>query len=241
MDTNTETFNRDAANLGGYVYTTNTQLSSNMANRRLTETALATTDFRGKNVLDIGCGDGTYSIELFDLGQPTSIHGVDPAAEAIEVAQQKTGDPKITFSVDSAYELPYEANSFDVAHLRGVLHHLDSPVDALREALRVAPTLVVIEPNGNSPVLKLIERTSRYHIEHKEKSYSSQCLNRWVHSLGGAVTVWQWAGLVPMFCPDWMARTLKVIEPVVERVPLINAVGCAVYVFAAVRRNTKRL
>ena len=36
------------------------------------------------------------------------------------------------------------------------------------------------------------------------------------------------------------ARTLKVVEPVVEHLPLVNAVGCAVYVFAAVRDETRR-
>lgn len=236
MDIKSEVFNQDAAHRGGYVYTTNARLSSRMANRRLTDAGLAAADFRGKKVLDIGCGDGTYTIELFDLGQPASIHGIDPAAEAVEIARHKAGDRPVTFSVESAYELPYEADRFDIAYLRGVLHHMDRPEEALREALRVASTLVVIEPNGNSPILKLIERTSRYHIEHLEKSYSSHSLNRWIGALGGEVTRRQWAGLVPMFCPDWMARTLKVVEPVVERLPFINAVGCAVYVFAATRR-----
>ncbi len=236
MDTKSEVFNRDAARRGGYVYTTNARLSSTLANRRLTEAGLAVADFRGKSVLDIGCGDGTYTLELFDRAQPARIHGIDPAEEAVEIARQKAGDRAATFAVENAYALPYDADQFDIAYLRGVLHHMDRPQDALREALRVAPTLVVIEPNGNSPILKLIEKTSRYHIEHQEKSYSSRSLNRWIADLGARITARQWAGLVPMFCSDGMARALKAVEPAVERTPLLNAVGCAVYVFSATRR-----
>jgi hypothetical protein len=38
-----------------------------------------------------------------------------------------------------------------------------------------------------------------------------------------------------MFCPDWMARVLKFAEPAIERLPLVNRMLCAVYVFHARR------
>jgi ubiquinone/menaquinone biosynthesis C-methylase UbiE len=233
-----QVFNRDVTQNYGYLYSTNAQLSSQIANCRLTDATLAIIDLLGKRLLDIGCGDGTYTVEIFDRGQPASIHGVDVASEAISIAQQKIRDRSMTFAVHSAYELPYAANTFDVAYLRGVLHHLDRPIDALREALRVAAMLVVIEPNGYSPVLKLLERYSRYHVEHQEKSYTANVLDQWIGQNGGIVLKRQWVGLVPMFCPAWFARMLKWIEPVVERTPLLNRFGCAVYVFIATRKNS---
>lgn len=232
-----QVFNRDVTQNCGYLYSTNAQLSSQIANRRLTDATLAMIDLHGKRLLDIGCGDGTYTIEIFDRGQPASVHGFDVASEAISIAQQKIQGRSMTFAVHSAYELPYAANSFDVAYLRGVLHHLDRPFDALREALRVATTLVAIEPNGYSPILKLLERYSPYHVEHHEKSYPSHTLDQWIEQIGGIVLKRQWVGLVPMFCPAWFARLLKWIEPVVERIPLLNRLGCAVYVFVATRKN----
>lgn len=39
-----------------------------------------------------------------------------------------------------------------------------------------------------------------------------------------------------MFSPDWLARVMKALEPVVERLPLVNALGCAVVVLAAKRK-----
>jgi len=229
-------FNRDVDVNAGYLYTTGSQLSSRMANNRLTEAAMAAVNFRGKRVIDIGCGDGTYTIDLFDRGQPISICGVDPAQKAIEVARQKSSDRSITFAVESAYKLPYATNSFDIAHLRGVLHHMDRPVDAIGEALRVAPKILIIEPNGYNLILKLMERLVRYHREHEEKSYASIKLDRWVRSVGGEVLSRQWVGFVPMFCPDQLARLLKRIEPVLENIPLIRTCGCAVYIMVATRR-----
>ena len=163
-------FNSDVDRLGGYVYTSNGRLSSQLANDRLTDAALQATNLSGKTVLDIGCGDGTYSLELYDRGRPTFLHGVDAADAAIGAAEQRIGSRRMQFSVGSAYDLPFAANSFDVAQIRGVLHHLDRPEAALDEALRVARRIVVIEPNGYNPVLKLLEKFSRYHIEHRERS-----------------------------------------------------------------------
>lgn len=38
-----------------------------------------------------------------------------------------------------------------------------------------------------------------------------------------------------MFSPDWCAKAMKRLEPVVERVPVMKWVGCASYAFTAVR------
>ena len=230
-----DSFNRDVAANDGYLYTTQARLSSIMANRRLTDAALGIVDWRGKRVIDIGCGDGTYTIELFDAAHPVEIVGIDPAREAISLAKQKAGDRPISFQTLSAYTLPYAMDRFDIAQLRGVLHHVDRPFELLREAMRVARLVVVIEPNGYNPILKLIERFSQYHVEHQEKSYSPAMLNLWVSMSGGIIRAGCYAGLVPMFCHDNIAKLFKHIEPAIERIPIMNALTCAVYVFLAER------
>jgi len=228
-----EAFNQDAARNGGYLYTTNSKWSSRIANRRQTQALLNLGGFDGKRVLDIGCGDGTYTCELFDLARPVSVHGVDPAEEAIALARTKTGARAVTFAAASAYNLPFAAHSFDIACIRGVLHHLDRPQAALREALRVADAIVVIEPNGYNLALKVIEKVSPYHVAHEEKSYAPRHLDRWVLEQGGHVAQRQWIGLVPFFCPDWMARALKRAEPLVEGLPFVSSLACGNYVFRA--------
>jgi ubiquinone/menaquinone biosynthesis C-methylase UbiE len=237
IDSNAQAFNDDVERNGSYAYTTGGRLSSQMANEHLTEATLSLVDFRDQRVLDIGCGDGAYTVELYDRGAPAFVQGIEPAEAAIEAARKKVGSRKIDFSVGSAYDLPYESDSFDTAHLRGVLHHMDRPADALREAFRVAKSIVVIEPNGYSPVLKLIERVSRYHREHGEKSYSPHQLRHWAKNLGGEVTADRFVGVVPFFAPDAIARLLKIVEPPLETTPILRAVGCAVYAFVATRHE----
>lgn len=231
-----EPFSVDALQNRGYRYTTNAPLSSQYANDRITAAMLAQINFNAKQVVDIGCGDGAYTIELFDRGQPKKMAGIDPSAEAIEIALTKKGPRNIEFSSASAYHLPWRDNFFDVAYFRGVLHHMERPMDGLREAFRVAPVVLVMEPNGYNPVLKVLEKVSPYHVEHEEKSYTARTLESWITAIGGTVTRSEWIGLVPMFCPSWLARVLKIIEPIVERLPLINRLCCAQCVFAARRR-----
>jgi SAM-dependent methyltransferase len=228
-------FDRDVSNNEGYLYTTGASLSSQIAARRHSAAVLAATDYRGKRVIDVGCGDGTYTVELFDRGGPASIYAFDPAPKAIDIARKKAGGMDITFEVNIAYDIPCKDNSFDIAHVRNVLHHMDRPADALREVLRVASTIVVLEPNGYNLGLKLIEKLSKYHREHDEKSYPPPRLERWVRELGGRVKTRDWVCFVPYFCPDWFARITKVLEPIVESVPLVNRFGCGSFLMIATR------
>lgn len=231
-------FERDIALSGRFLYTGD-RLSSRLANARITEAVLAAAVFDRARVIDIGCGDGTYSVELADLGHPALVHGVDPAGAAINVARERAvSDTRVSFEVGSAFALPHATDAFDVAVFRGVLHHVERPLDALGEALRVAPTAVVVEPNGLNPGLKVLERWSRYHVEHGERSHPRRRLDGWVATLGASVVRRQWVGFVPMFSPNWYARAAKRVEPVLERVPLVRAVACAQYVFTACRTSS---
>lgn len=234
-DPGVDPFRTDVLERGGYRYTTDAPLSSRLANERLTLATLEVADFAGTRMLDIGCGDGTYTLELARRGLVLEAAGLDPAPEAIEAARRRDPQDDVSFRCAGAYELPFEAASFDLAYLRGVLHHMEHPLQALREALRVARRIVVVEPNGHSPALKLLERLSPYHREHGERSYPPGALDRWVAEAGGVVDRRTWAGLVPMFCPELPAAALKRIEPAFERTLLLNRFACAVYVFSARR------
>src|SRR5580658_3616911 len=141
-------FEADSAQHGGYLYTTNQPISARIAIDRQTREVLAAFDFAGKSVIDIGCGDAGITIDLYDRTHPARVVGIDPAANAIAIGNGRIEGRNIELSVSSAYDLQFEDNSFDVAHLRGVLHHMDAPEKALREASRVARNVVVLEPNG---------------------------------------------------------------------------------------------
>lgn len=229
VERNVAQFDEDVRANAGYLYTTNARKSSVLANRRLTDVTRAMVDLRGKRVIDVGCGDGTYVAELFATCAPAAMVGVDASREAIDSANRAFARPGLRFDACSVYDLPYEARSFDVAVVRGLLHHLDDAPRALARIGTLAQQVVVIEPNGYNPTLKLIERFSRYHREHGEKSYAPAQLRRWIRELGGTIEREQYAGLVPFFCPDWMATGLKTIEPAIEATPVARQLSCAVF------------
>ncbi|HUY74444.1 MAG TPA: class I SAM-dependent methyltransferase [Candidatus Dormibacteraeota bacterium] len=228
-----EAFDRDVDAHGGYVYVTNDRLSSRLATDRQVELILHLAHLQDRKAIDVGCGDGSFSVQYWDSGHPSRLVGIDPVEKAIAVANARKGARPIEFATVNAVRLPYPDRSFDVAILQGVLHHTNRPADTIKEVLRVAPEIVVVEPNGYSPILKVLEKASSYHRAHHEQSYTSRTLDRWVRDAGGEVLDRRFAILVPYFCPDWLARVLKRVEPLVEALPLANRLACAVYVFRA--------
>jgi 2-polyprenyl-3-methyl-5-hydroxy-6-metoxy-1,4-benzoquinol methylase len=228
-------FEKDILANDGYLYTTNARKSSLMANQRLSDITREMVELRGRRVVDVGAGDGTYTYEIFAACKPAFMVGVDAAANAINTATRKYAHPGLRFERHDVYSMPYGTGSFDVAIVRGLLHHLDDAPKALEGISRLASEVFLIEPNGYSPILKLIERVSRYHREHCEKSYAPGRIRRWIKELGGTIEREQFAGIVPMFCPDWMAEALKAVEPVVEPIPVLRQLLCAVF---AVRYRT---
>lgn len=234
---NFEVFNRDIEEHGTYLYTSVDRMSARMATQRTTDIILEANRFAGRSVLDLGCGDGYYTLKWWDQGKPRELVGVDAAAKAIELADKKKGDRPIRFQVGDAHHLPFPDNSFDLVLIQSILHHDDDPGDIIREAFRVAPEILIHEPNGNNLGLKMIEKVSRYHREHGERSYSSRLMARWIDEAGARVTYRRFAGFVPMFCSDWMAKLTKAVEPLVEACPLVKMAGCAVVVIVARRKD----
>ncbi len=220
---------------GGYVYALDSKLSSRMATERWLELMLGLTDLTGRSVTDIGCGDGTFTVRYWDRGHPRLMCAIDPAFKAVVAGDAKRDGRPILFVAADGHRLPYPDDAFDVAILQAILHHDSDPETTIREAFRVASEIVVLEPNGYSPILKLVERLSPYHREHLERSYTATRLRRWVEAAGGTVIKGRYGIAVPMFSPDWMAKVLKVVEPPIERLPIVNRIFCSVYVFQARR------
>ena len=235
---NIDKFNEDARANEGYRYTSNAKRSSAMANARISEAVTSLVDLTGKRVIDIGCGDGTYTEELVEMGA-AYVLGVDAAADAIALASGLPSvGPRLAFQAVPVDHLSSIGEHFDVAVVRGLLHHLYEADAAAASICAIADEIVVIEPNGYNPVLKVIEKVSRYHVEREEKSYSPRRLDHWFEREGAVVEDSQYIGLVPFFCPDRVALGLKRLEPIFERLPLVRAVSCAQYVQRiSTRRN----
>ena len=230
-----DVFNRDAEANKGYLYTETARLSSNLATQRSTDVILGFDRFSGRRVLDLGCGDGFYTFRFHDVGHPRELVAVDAAARAIDIAEGRRDGRRIRFEVGDAHHLHHPDDSFDLVLIQSILHHDDNPADIIREAFRLAPEILIHEPNGNNFGLKLIEKLSPYHREHAEKSYTSRSLRKWIETAGGRLVAQRFVGFVPMFSPDLLARLMKTLEPLVEATPGVRALGCSVCVQLAVR------
>lgn len=230
MKRNVSRFDDDVRRTGSYAYTAE-KLSSRLANGRISKAIADIYPFPSKRILDLGCGDGTYSLEFVELGA-REVLAIDPASVAVEAATRKAQEAGmehcLKFEVGNIYDpdLLRGRPRFDCVVLRGVLHHLPDPKRAVACASELADTMIILEPNGYNPVLKILERVSRYHIEHEEQSFFSTTLTRWVREAGFRVSAVQFLNIVPMFCPDWMAKICNSASPIAERIPLINALGC---------------
>ncbi len=238
---NVSQFDEDVRQTGSYAYTVE-RLSARLVNARFSECISKAFDFAGRAVLDIGCGDGTYTLEFPTLGAK-EVLGLDPAGSAIEAGNAKARrlglDASVKFEVGNIYALePYlTGNRFDCIILRGVLHHLPDPARAIAGLAVFGGTIVVLEPNGNNPVLKVLEKYSSYHIRHEERSFALAVIHSWLHAAGFRVCSSKVFNLVPMFCPDWMARIFSAVGPIVERMPLVRGIACGQSIIVARRRD----
>jgi 2-polyprenyl-3-methyl-5-hydroxy-6-metoxy-1,4-benzoquinol methylase len=235
---NVQAFDRDVQAQGGYHYTDTSRLSSRLSNARMSAAIASAYNFAGRQVIDVGCGDGSYTLELAREG-PKHVLGIDPAAAALKRAREKCAQACVEnceFVPASIYDLPTTLHGdFDVAVLRGVLHHLSEPGRAVAIALQLARSVVILEPNGLNPVLKMIEKISPYHIEHEEQSFLPRTIERWCTAGGAHVIQRRFINLVPFFCPDWLAKGCRAAEPLIEALPLVRSVSCGQYLVVAER------
>jgi ubiquinone/menaquinone biosynthesis C-methylase UbiE len=110
--------------------------------------------FRGKDVLEIGCGVGTDGIEFAKNG--ANYIGIDLTPKAVELTRERflTFGVPGRFAVANAEEgLPLPDASIDHVYSFGVIHHSPTPekiVDQMYRVLRKGGTFTVMLYNRNS-------------------------------------------------------------------------------------------
>jgi len=102
----------------------------------------------GRKVLDVGCGNGYYALEMRKVGADLVV-GIDPTVLFVMqfiAVNSFENDPAVFALPMRLEELPAANNAFDSTFSMGVLYHQRSPIDHLRQlrtTLRAGGQLVL--------------------------------------------------------------------------------------------------
>lgn len=107
-------------------------------------------------IIDFGCGYGYLGLKLLPLLHKDSTYtGIDIARDLLGKAKEIYADCPNghEFIEASAYAVPFEDDSFDLAVCHAVMMHLERPAEAILEMKRVVRDggrVIIIESNWNA-------------------------------------------------------------------------------------------
>jgi 2-polyprenyl-6-hydroxyphenyl methylase/3-demethylubiquinone-9 3-methyltransferase len=114
-------------------------------------------DWRGKDVLDLGCAGGFMAEALAQRG--ANVTGIDPAADAIDAARRhaKVEGLRIGYDTGVGEALPYEDASFDAVVCVDVLEHVADLQKVLAEVARCLRPggLFLFDTINRNPIARL--------------------------------------------------------------------------------------
>lgn len=90
-------------------------------------------DFKGKRMLDIGCGYGWHCIYAVERGA-RSVVGVDISQRMLEVARKKTSYPEIEYLCAAMEDMDFPPESFDIILSSLALHYTESYSSIVKKA-----------------------------------------------------------------------------------------------------------
>lgn len=110
---------------------------------------------RTDRLLEVGCGEGG-NLKLMETCAAGTV-GVDYSCAKVRWASSHVGNGR--FVCADARQLPFRSEIFDVILCRDVLHHVEDKREVVNELVRVCRAsgrIVIIEPNGRSPIMWLL-------------------------------------------------------------------------------------
>ncbi len=185
----------------------------------------------GRDVLDVGCGDGTYALAAARAG--ARVMGVDRSAAVVEAARRNAADAGLPLQLQVAdvRALPFRPGRFDVVLAVTVLCFVRDPRRAVTEMARV------LRPGGVL-VLGELGRWSAWGAWRRLRAWTGSTTWRAAHfwSPGELRTLLHQAGLHPgrergaAYYPpvDSAARLLERVDPLLGGATRLGAAFIAI-------------
>jgi SAM-dependent methyltransferase len=192
-------------------------------------------DVNGRRVLDIGCGDGEFALDLATRGAIAT--GIDASAIMIDAAKDRAREQNanVAFQVAPAEGLPFPAGHFDAVTAVTILCFVEDAAPVFREIARV------LRPGGHLVIGELgkwstwaagrrirawlgsrLWRQSRFRTANELRCLAEQA-GLVVRMVRGAVYYPRWG---------FAARFLSPIDPALG---LLTTIGAGFVAFSAVK------
>lgn len=137
-------------------------------------------DLEGRQVLDIGCGNGYFGLRMLGAGARLVV-GIDPTMVFVMqwLAMQKLAPGLDNFVLPMGIEhLPADTDSFDSVFSMGVLYHRRDPIDHLRQLRKL------VRPGGHVVLETLVLKDAGANILEPKGRYARMRNVHAVPSLG---------------------------------------------------------
>lgn len=132
------------------VYIASRESASAMNRRNILSFVRSAANGSRKRLLDLGCDDGSWTLELARALGTSDAHGVELVPEAARAAEAKGVSVHLA---DLNQPLPLDPSSFDLVHANQVIEHVsdvDLFVSEIRRVLRPGGVAVISTENGSS-------------------------------------------------------------------------------------------
>lgn len=121
-------------------------------------------DFKGRRVLDLGCGFGWHCRYAAEKGA-AYVLGIDPSENMLARAREMTQDPRVEYRRQSMEEYEYPENAFDAVISSLALHYVESFEDICRKVSRCLKPGGVFVFSAEHPVFTAFGSQDWYYDE----------------------------------------------------------------------------
>lgn len=190
------------------------------------------------SIIEVGCGTGLFTERLAELLPGATITATDAFPAMIEEARPRLARfANVRLAQYDAEEEPSPGQRFDAVCGCDIIHHIDDPVKAMRNWLRVMKPgggLAFFESNGINPVLML--RAHGKPEEARQILSRPHNLRRWLSEAGWQEVDIDYAAIHLPNGPPAAWHLINRIEDLMHKVPPLRVIAGGLLIAARAPR-----